>query len=211
MAPPTKSVWETLSTIDVSKHVEEKNGLKYLSWAWAWGKLKENYPEAKFTKHMNQTTSLPFFKDPDTSHAYVQCTVEAGGEVVTEVFPVLDHKNNAVVNPSAFQVNTAMQRCMTKAIAYLGLGFYIYAGEDLPVLPKHADFEMPDGTKSQISGAEMIAETFMQFIPLQKSQVELRSLWENNTQALMVLKEHDETRYNAVLGTFKKHKEKLNV
>ena len=44
------SVWETLSKIDVSDHTEEKNGLTYLSWAWAWGIVKKHYPKATFTK-----------------------------------------------------------------------------------------------------------------------------------------------------------------
>jgi hypothetical protein len=30
------------------------------------------------------------------------------------------------------EVNTAMQRCLAKAIALHGIGLYIYAGEDLP-------------------------------------------------------------------------------
>jgi hypothetical protein len=46
--------------------------------------------------------------------------------------PVMDYKNRAIVQPDAFQVNTAMQRCLVKAIALHGIGLYIYAGEDLP-------------------------------------------------------------------------------
>jgi len=44
----------------------------------------------------------------------------------------MDHRNKAVANPDAFQVNTAMQRCLAKAIALHGIGLYIYAGEDVP-------------------------------------------------------------------------------
>jgi len=29
-------------------------------------------------------------------------------------------------------VNTAMQRCLAKAIALHGIGLYIYSGEDIP-------------------------------------------------------------------------------
>jgi len=46
--------------------------------------------------------------------------------------PVMDHRNKAILNPDAFQVNTAIMRCMTKALSLHGLGLYIYAGEDLP-------------------------------------------------------------------------------
>ena len=32
-----KSVYEVLSKLNVNDKVEKKNGLTYLSWAWAWG------------------------------------------------------------------------------------------------------------------------------------------------------------------------------
>jgi hypothetical protein len=44
----------------------------------------------------------------------------------------MDYKNKAIPNPDAFAVNTAIMRCMTKALSLHGLGLYIYAGEDLP-------------------------------------------------------------------------------
>jgi hypothetical protein len=44
----------------------------------------------------------------------------------------MDHRNKAIPNPDAFQVNTSIMRCMTKALSLHGLGLYIYAGEDLP-------------------------------------------------------------------------------
>jgi len=43
-----REIWDTLSKIDVSDHVEHKGGLSYLSWAWAWGTLMEYYPEAEY-------------------------------------------------------------------------------------------------------------------------------------------------------------------
>ena len=46
--------------------------------------------------------------------------------------PVMDHRNKAIPMPDAFQVNTAIMRCMTKALSLHGLGLYIYAGEDVP-------------------------------------------------------------------------------
>ena len=128
-----KSPWEVLSQIDVSNHIEKKNGLSYLSWAWAWGTLKKHYPYAEFKKHCDNR-GLPYFKD-ESGFAFVQVTVNltsTGEDKVTEYLPVLDHRNKPIQNPDAFAVNNALQRCLTKAIAYLGLGHYIYAGEDLP-------------------------------------------------------------------------------
>jgi hypothetical protein len=45
----------------------------------------------------------------------------------------MDFKNRAVLNPNAYEVNTAMQRCLAKAISLHGIGLYIYTGEDLPL------------------------------------------------------------------------------
>jgi len=33
----SKSVFETLNSINVSDKIEKKGNLSYLSWAWAWG------------------------------------------------------------------------------------------------------------------------------------------------------------------------------
>ena len=55
--------------------------------------------------------------------------VTAGADKAVAAHQPLD---SATANPDAFAVNTAMQRCLAKAIALHGLGLYIYAGEDLP-------------------------------------------------------------------------------
>lgn len=124
------SVWATLSKINVNDHTEKKNGLTYLSWAWAWGVLKEHYPDAVFKKHI-QPNGMPYIKD-ENGYAYVEVTVSVEGISATELFPVLDYRNKAIQNPDAFAINTAFQRGLAKAISYHGLGHYIYAGEDLP-------------------------------------------------------------------------------
>ena len=129
----TKSVWETLSKIDVNEHTEKKGNLTYLSWAWAWGQLKSAYPSATFEKHWfgGDGYKLPVAKDEE-GHAFVKVSVTVESETITETMPILNHSNKAVKNPDSFQVNTSLQRCLAKAIAYHGLGHYIYAGEDLP-------------------------------------------------------------------------------
>ena len=129
MSKEKKSVWATLSAIDVNDKTEEKGSMTYLPWAWAWGKLKEHYPEATFKKHIHD--GMAYIKD-EKGNAFVEVTVTVEGISATELYPVTDYKNNAISNPDAFQVNTALQRALVKAIAYHGLGHYIYAGEDLP-------------------------------------------------------------------------------
>ena len=130
-----KSVYDTLSAIDVKEHIEQKNGLSYLSWAWAWGILKKNYPKSYYIVYHN-ADGWNYFTDGKT------CWVRTGVTVVdddyeqeyVEELPVMDFKNNSVPlgQITSTQVNKAIQRSITKAIARHGLGLYIYAGEDMP-------------------------------------------------------------------------------
>ena len=128
-----QSLFDRLSTIDCRDHIEKKGKFSYLSWAWAWAILKHHCPSARFEKHTFEVMGreVPYMTD-ENGFAYVQVTVFTNEDTQTEVFPVLNHSNNSIQNPNAFEVNTALQRCLTKAIAMLGLGLYIYAGEDVP-------------------------------------------------------------------------------
>ena len=54
------------------------------------------------------------------------------GLTLSQIHPVLDGKNRPIFEPTAFDINTSIQRCLVKAIALHGLGLYVYAGEDLP-------------------------------------------------------------------------------
>lgn len=120
-------VWSTLSAIDVSKHVEKKANLSYLSWAWAWGVMMEHYPQ---TYYEFEDRTFP----NGTMEVTVSVTIHNESSSVTRTMwlPVMDFKNKAIPNPDAFAVNTAKMRCLTKCLAMFGLGHYIYAGEDLP-------------------------------------------------------------------------------
>lgn len=138
-----QSPWAVLSRVDVKDHIEKKNGLSYLSWAWAWGVLKEHFPDAWFRKHDNG--GIPYYIDMQ-GYAYVRVTVgldKTGDHEVTETFPILDHRNKPIQGPNSFEVNNALQRCLAKCIAYHGLGHYIYAGEDLPMQDAQEEQERP--------------------------------------------------------------------
>jgi hypothetical protein len=113
-----------LAKINVSAHIEKKNGLSYLSWAWAVDQLLRHDAGAtwEYREPVRFGESMMVF-----------CTVTAFGKAMTAQLPVMNHKNQAIQNPDAFAVNVAMQRCLAKAIALHGLGLYIYAGEDLPL------------------------------------------------------------------------------
>lgn len=122
-----------LLQLNVQDHVEKKNGLTYLSWAWAWAEALKADPTASFhvdTFQRADGTTVPFMDINGTAMVWVRTTLF--GKEMTCFLPVMDHRNKPIPNPDAFQVNTAIMRCMTKCLALHGLGLYIYAGEDLP-------------------------------------------------------------------------------
>ena len=123
---------ETLLKLNVNEHIEKKNGLSYLSWAWAWAEALKADPNATYRTELFE--GKPFVDINGTAMVFV--TVTMFGKPMTCQLPVMDHRNKPIPNPDAFAVNTAIMRCMTKALALHGLGLYIYAGEDLPEGPK---------------------------------------------------------------------------
>lgn len=126
-----KNYFEVLNAIDVSDKTEKKNNLTYLSWAWAWGELKKKHPDATYKVYENKD-EWNYFTDGRT--AWVKVSVTANGVEHVEMLPVMDFRNKSIqLNAiTSFEVNKAIQRALTKAIARHGLGLYIYAGEDLP-------------------------------------------------------------------------------
>ena len=120
-----------LYNIDVSSKVEKKNGLSYLTWAWAWAELKKRHPTATYTIYED---SNGCFYHTDGFTAWVKTGVTVDGLEHIEYLPVMDFKNKSipVANITSFDVNKTIQRSLTKAVARHGLGLCIYAGEDLP-------------------------------------------------------------------------------
>lgn len=123
--------FSALNGINVNDKVEQKNGLSYLSWAWAWGELKKRHPDATYTIYENRDGWM-YHTDGNT--CWVKTGVTVGGIEHIEYLPVMDYKNRSIPLSSvtSFDVNKAIQRSLTKAVARHGLGLYIYAGEDLP-------------------------------------------------------------------------------
>jgi hypothetical protein len=113
---------------NVNDHLEKKNGLSYLSWAWAWAEALK--ADADATYKVEMFDGKCFMDINGTAMVFV--TVTMFDKPMTCQLPVMDYRNKAIPNPDAFAVNTAIMRCMTKALALHGLSLYIYAGEDLP-------------------------------------------------------------------------------
>lgn len=156
------SVFETLNKINVNEKAEQKNGLTYLSWAWAWGEVKKAFPEATFTIYERDTQYGPVNYFTDGKTCWVKTGLAIEGLEHIEELPVMDFRNNAIPleRVTSTDVNKAIQRSLTKAAARHGLGLYIYAGEDLPEEEAEArkrekqDFEQ---TKKDIEAEKLAA------------------------------------------------------
>lgn len=150
------SVFQTLNAINVNEHVEKKKTgeknpdgsekfLSYLSWVWAWGQVKQLYPDASY--EVRHWGDKPYLND-DQLGIMVETSVTINSETITMWLPVMDSKNKAMKEQpytyktkngdktvdaaTMFDINKAIMRCLAKNIAMFGLGLYIYAGEDLP-------------------------------------------------------------------------------
>lgn len=125
------TTFEKLNAINVNDKTEQKNGLTYLSWAFAWSSLKKVCPDATYTIYEN-ADGWNYHTDGRT--CWVKTGVTADGIEHIEYLPVMDFRNKSIPLESitSFDVNKAIQRSLTKAVARHGLGLYIYAGEDLP-------------------------------------------------------------------------------
>lgn len=142
-----------LNSINVNEKTEKKNGLTYLSWAWAWGEVKKIHPDASYTIYERDTEYGPVNYFTDGRTCWVKTGVTIGGLEHIEDLPVMDFKNNSIPldKVTSYDVNKAIQRSLTKACARHGLGLYIYAGEDLPEDDKPEPKPAPAAKKEPVA------------------------------------------------------------
>lgn len=126
-----QNYFTALFNINVNEKTEKKNGLTYLSWAFAWAELKKLHPDATYTIYENADG---LFYHTDGKTAWVKTGVTVDGIEHIEYLPVMNFKNQSIPleNLTSVDVNKTIQRSLTKAVARHGLGLYVYAGEDLP-------------------------------------------------------------------------------
>jgi hypothetical protein len=117
-----------LNHLNVSEHLEKKGDFSYLSWPYAVAQLRLADPSA--TWEVKRFDRLPYLRTEVGYFVEVAVTVES--LTLSQIHPVLDTKNRPITDPTAFDINTSIQRCLVKAIALHGVGLYVYAGEDLP-------------------------------------------------------------------------------
>jgi len=209
--------YSEIASINVNEHVEKKQNLSYLSWAWAVDCLLRLDENATWE-----------FADPEHygSTLMVFCSVTAFGRTRKAQLPVMDHRNKAIANPDAFQVNVAMQRCLAKAIALHGLGLYIYAGEDLPTdgdnivmqtatveeatvaakaepVDDTSEITVPETITGEAEAVDFIVAICNEFIPAISSRDGLRDFWKSNKSALSRVQTFSKPMYEMLEATFK--------
>jgi hypothetical protein len=208
----------------VNEHVEKKQNLSYLSWAWAWAEALKADPAATFTVKTflrDHYTEMPYMDVNGTAMVWV--TVTMFGKPMTCFLPVMNHRNQPIQNPDSFQVNTAIMRCMTKGLALHGLGLYIYAGEDLPqseeIAPVIIKAVTPDGTAmadvevntgQADANVQLFAEGMMTYTNHCTDVKGLNSYWKANQGQLDALKVSHPDLYGQVRNRFAELKKQLS-
>lgn len=142
----------------------------------------------------------------------VSVSVTLGDRVRTCLLPVMNHRNQPISDPDAFQVNTAIMRCMTKCLALFGLGLYVYAGEDVPEdseEKKEVKNETVKDPKDSDESLMLFAEGILKHISLQETDAALRSYWKANAVYLDKLKARFPDVHTEVLDAFKQANERL--
>lgn len=185
--------FEKLNNINVNDKTEDRSGLTYLAWAWAWGELKKEYPLSYYTIYEN-ANGLFYHTDGKT------CWVKTGVTVVdgewklehVEYLPVMDYRNKSIPadNVTSFDVNKAIQRSLTKAVARHGLGLYIYAGEDLPEVERAEEAPVKRPIKHPDKPAVTVKKTSSETIV------------QRNNELKALLSDHNKTieDYKAIAG-----------
>lgn len=206
-----------LLSLNVNEHIEKKNNLTYLSWAWAWAEALKADPTVNFIVHMFD--GKPFM-DVNGS-AMVWVTVNMFSKPITCFLPVMDFKNQCIQTPDAVEINKTIMRCLTKAIAFQGLGLYIYAGEDLPEgeeKPVEKPETKPRATpktsgekdaEADLETMRMFVQSIRDFIGYCPDEPDLISFWKNNQHALDELKAGMPQLHAEVVEMFKQAKADL--
>ena len=207
-----------LLKVNVNDHTEKKNGLTYLSWAWAWAEALKADPKANFKVEMFDGSPLM----PIGGTFMVWVTVTMFDKPMTCMLPVLDYRNKPIATPNSFDVNTSIMRCLVKAIAMHGLGLYIYAGEDLPesavevkpvtLMPivegNTAEVQVNAGNED--ANKQLFADGMMHYTNTCTTLKDLNSYWKANQGQIDSLKVSHPDLYSQVRNRFAEMKKQFS-
>lgn len=186
--------FEELNKIDCKDKIEKKNGLSYLSWAWAWTEVKKKHPDAFYTIYENLQG---WFYHTDGKTGWVKTGVTIDGLEHIEYLPIMDFRNKSIPvdNITSFDVNKAIQRSLTKAVARHGLGLYIYAGEDMPEDTEEPQSKSPaqKAAQTRAENTKSFEERFLNCYKYLKSE---KATWSYNL----------EERFNAIMAEAEKRR-----
>jgi hypothetical protein len=131
------SKFKELNAINVNKMTEKKGNQTYLSWVYAWQEAMTMCPDMTRKIYKND---LGWNYHTDGKTAWVEVGITMNGQEHIDNMAIMDAKNNSlpIERVTSFDVNKAIQRSTTKAIALHGLGLYIYGGEDMTAEEKAA-------------------------------------------------------------------------
>ncbi len=225
--------------LDVSKFIEKKQGLSYVSWAHAWAIALNADPYANFRVHtFGPNGDEAYMRVNGTAMVWVDVTLFS--KSITCWLPVMDHRNKPISDPDAFQVNTALMRCLTKALGFHGLGLNVYAGEDLPLsVPGEEEEEKPakkeapkpvketakpapvavkpsteakddSAASTEELNAELFAEGFIEYMIVVKTLDGLTSYWKSNQSKLDKLQAKYPDLYERCLSVAKGRKQQFS-
>lgn len=124
-------VFKKLAEVDIKSKIEKKGTQDYLSWATAWGLVKQLYPNATRTVYEDSLNGLNYFNDGKTGYVKVGVTIEGLEHI--DYLPIMDYKNRSIPIESitSMDVNKTIQRSTAKAIAMHGLGLQLWSGEEM--------------------------------------------------------------------------------
>lgn len=211
-------MFEELSNINVSDKVENKNGLSYLSWTYAWAKIKEKCPNATYEIKKFEN-NLPYVYDENTG--YMVFTTMTINDLTYEMWlPVMDANNKAMLNypytykvkeyvdgqatgnyidkrvekATMFDINKTIMRCLVKNIAMFGLGLYIYSGEDYP---EGYELTKEDAEKMVVNFGKYNGKTLKEIKETNESYLEFILGYEKASESLknacsMLVGEHED-------------------
>lgn len=161
--------FEEVYGINVNDKTEKKGNLTYLSWAFAWAEFKKIYPNATYRINSFDGT----YCTGNEKIGYMVQTEVTAEELTYEMWlPVMDMRNNTILQPKMTEINKTIMRCLTKNLAMFGLGLYIYAGEDLPESEEENDGGMSaTNTKNKPVNVAKTKDKSKGFEPLTKSEM----------------------------------------
>ncbi|MGC7665131.1 DUF1071 domain-containing protein [Staphylococcus epidermidis] len=178
--PNFSDKFRELNSRDVNAHVEKKQNLNYLSWAYVQQELTKEDPtyeekviEFPYPDSNNENFFVPYLK---TNEGYMVCVeLTVFGVTKREWLPVLDYRNKPVTIGSAtaiFDINKATKRCMVKCAAKFGLGNYLYLGEEVPSANDNDITELEERinqfvTLSQEKGRDATLDKTMRWLGIQ--------------------------------------------